>query len=105
MSGLNLYIVKCAELSYHTGVAADLDIRPWQHNNDNSRCSYTYSRRPVDIVFIDHFANPIQVIDAEKQVKGWYRAKKEALVAGRFDLLKELARCKNITLHENQISQ
>jgi putative endonuclease len=74
------------------------------HNHSEDTQSYTYSRRPVTIVFTDHFANPGEAIDAEKQVKGWVRKKKEALIEGRFDLLRELSECVNETSHKNQPS-
>ena len=103
MAGLFLYIARCVDESYYTGVTNDLDIRLWQHNNDDDKQCYTYSRRPVRIVFTDHFRDPNQAIEAEKQVKGWVRKKKEALIDGEFDLLKELARCVNDTSHRNRV--
>lgn len=52
---------------------------------------YTARRRPVELVFGHFFAQLTEAIAAKRQVKGWRRAKKEALIARRFDLLPELA--------------
>jgi putative endonuclease len=101
MPGLYLYIARCSDDSLYTGETNDLEIRDWLHNCGDEKKSYTYSRRPVNIVFSDHFRDPSQAILIEKQVKGWSRGKKEALIRGDFELIKECARCKNETSHEN----
>jgi putative endonuclease len=101
LAGLYPYIANCADASYYTGVTNDLDVRDWLHNHGNDTQAYTYSRRPVKTVFTDFFPNPVEAIAAEKQIKGWTRKKKEALIAGRFDLLKGLSSCLNRTSHKN----
>ncbi|MEP4533213.1 MAG: GIY-YIG nuclease family protein [Cyclobacteriaceae bacterium] len=55
------------------------------------RKAYTYRKRPVKLVFHENFNDVNQAIDFEKQVKGWRRKKKEALISGRWDLLPELS--------------
>ena len=55
---------------------------------------YTHSRRPVELVFSDYFDDVHNAISAERQIKGWSRAKMEALIKGDFELLKELAKKK-----------
>ena len=52
---------------------------------------YTARRRPVTLVFSEHFERIDDAIAAERQVKGWRRDKKEALIAGNLDLLRALA--------------
>ncbi len=64
---------------------------------------YTAKRRPVKMLWSDEFSNMYQAITAERQIKGWTRKKKEALISGDFDLLQELAKCKNITHHKNKL--
>jgi putative endonuclease len=61
---------------------------------ENVNC-YTYNRRPVKLVFNEIFGDINQAIAFEKQVKGWRRAKKEAIINGRWELLPELAKSKN----------
>ena len=94
---LYLYIVKCSDSTYYTGVTNDLDRRLWEHNQGVSKTAYTYRRRPVEVVFCDEFRNPSEAIQAEKQVSDWSRKKKEALIRGDWGALKELAACKNKT--------
>jgi predicted GIY-YIG superfamily endonuclease len=87
-----LYILRCADGSYYTGTCrAGLEARVAQHNAAHFG-GYTASRRPVALVFSQSFQFITDAIAAERQVKGWTRAKKEALIAGNFDLLPELAR-------------
>lgn len=93
-----VYIVACSDKSYYTGVTNNLEKRIYEHNFGNNPKSYTYSRRPVKLVFSQCFTNVKEAIIAEKQIKGWSRKKKEALISCNFELLKELARCKNSTL-------
>ena len=86
------YILQCADNSYYTGTTrTDLEIRVAQHQSGHFG-GYTSTRRPVVLAYSDYFENIVDAIAAERQVKGWSRAKKEALMAGRFDLLPELSR-------------
>ncbi|HKK61719.1 MAG TPA: hypothetical protein VJ951_04115, partial [Bacteroidales bacterium] len=59
-----------------------------------NKTSYTYSRRPVKIVFYETFQNPNDAILWEKRIKGWSRKKKEALINGDFEELKRLSNIK-----------
>jgi predicted GIY-YIG superfamily endonuclease len=87
-----LYILRCADGSYYTGTCRQgLEARVAQHDAGHFG-GYTASRRPVTLVFSQPFQAITDAIAAERQVKGWTRAKKEALIAGKFDLLPELAR-------------
>ena len=74
------YIVLCSDGSYYTGVTNDIEVRIWQHNNDENENHYTYSRRPVKLVYCELHYEINQSIDREKQIKGWSRRKKEALI-------------------------
>jgi putative endonuclease len=53
---------------------------------------YTYSRRPVELVWSVHFDRITDAIAAERQIKGWSRAKKEALIRGDWSRIEQLAR-------------
>jgi putative endonuclease len=61
---------------------------------ENINC-YTFKRRPVKLVFNEVFGDVNQAIAFEKQVKGWRRAKKEAIIDGNWDLLPELSKSKS----------
>jgi predicted GIY-YIG superfamily endonuclease len=86
-----LYILRCRDGSYYIGTTrSSLDERIGAHNLGHYG-GYTATRRPVELVFHQDFDRITDAISAERQVKGWRRAKKEALIAGRFDLLPALA--------------
>jgi putative endonuclease len=89
--GAWLYILRCADGSYYTGTTrTDLEIRLAQHQSGHFG-GYTFTRRPVALVHSTHFDSIVDAIAAERQIKGWSRAKKEAVIAGRFDLLPALS--------------
>ena len=92
IDGAFFYILLCADGSYYTGTARDgLDRRISEHNA-GAYGGYTESRLPVTLVFSQWFDRVTDAIAAERQVKGWSRAKKEALIQGRWDLLPELSK-------------
>jgi putative endonuclease len=68
-----------------------LEKRVAEHNT-GVYGGYTATRRPVALVFAQHFPQITDAIEAERQVKGWSRAKKEALIAGDWMRVRELAR-------------
>jgi len=71
----------------------DLSHRVNEHNSGHYG-GYTSNKRPVELVYQQHFDRIEQAIQAERQIKGWGRAKKEALMQGDFEALKTLARSK-----------
>jgi len=86
-----VYILLCADGSYYTGRSTDLERRVSEHNLGLGG-DYTKRRRPVRLVWSSGFATEEEAYIAERQIKGWTRAKKEALIRGDFDLLHELAK-------------
>lgn len=94
MKQLCVYIVRCSDNSYYTGVTNNIDRRLFEHNTGLNKESYTYKRRPVKLVF-HYLLPPHQAIQFEKQIKGWRREKKEALINDKWDLLPELAKKKS----------
>ena len=90
-----VYIVECTDGNYYTGVTSELEKRINKHNSGIYK-GYTSSRLPVKLVYSNRFTNINDAINAEKQFKGWSRAKKEALIIGDYDLLKILSRGKII---------
>jgi len=81
-----MYIL-CSDNSYYTGITNNLDRRINEHNEGISPSSYTYSRRPVKLVFQVEFNEVMQAILWEKRIKNWSRKKKEALINSDFDAL------------------
>jgi predicted GIY-YIG superfamily endonuclease len=87
-----VYILRCADGSYYVGsTRGTLEQRIAQHN-DGTFGGYTYYRRPVTLLFHQEFERISDAIAVERQLKGWNRAKKEALIAGDLERLHELAR-------------
>ena len=86
------YILECADGSYYVGSTIDLEARLWQHNNDPDGPVYTRRRRPVQVAWAAHYDSVEQAFAYEKQVQGWNRRKREALIRGDFELLPELAK-------------
>ena len=92
MSGAHTYILLCSGGSYYTGTARlGLETRVAEHNA-GTYDGFTRTRRPVTLVFSEWFDNVADAIAAERQVKGWSRAKKEALIRGDFGQLRELSK-------------
>ena len=84
------YMLRCADDSYYLGHTDELDKRIAEHQHGEG-CEWTKSRRPVELVWRQEFPDRDAARAAEQQIKKWNRAKKEALIAGDFDLLLILA--------------
>ncbi len=96
-----VYLLKCADRSYYTGVTNDLQRRIQEHKDGSNRSAYTYHRRPLELVFHIEFENIKEAIAFEKRVKGWSRKKKEALINKEWDSLPKLSECLNSTHFKN----
>jgi putative endonuclease len=86
-----MYILQCADSSYYVGSTKDLEKRLWEHNQGLGS-KYTARRLPVKLVFAAEFPTIAEAYEKEKQVQGWGRAKREALIRGDYDALPALAR-------------
>ena len=82
-----VYILECSDRSFYVGVSSNIEKRLNAHNIGLNRDSYTYSRRPVVLKWIQTFTDPEQAITFEKQLKGWSRRKKLALIDEDWDKL------------------
>ncbi|MCH8311408.1 MAG: GIY-YIG nuclease family protein [Nitrospinae bacterium] len=89
-----VYILECNDGSYYTGVTNNLEKRLYEHENGLIKGCYTHGRRPVHLVFCDSFIKILNAIEREKQIKGWSRKKKEAVINGKFEILPELSKNK-----------
>ena len=86
-----VYILRCADGSYYVGHTDDLDGRLAAHKAGEIE-GYTRTRRPVHLVFADEFSSREEALGRERQVKGWSRAKKEALIKGNWSRIRALSR-------------
>jgi putative endonuclease len=88
----SVYILLCGDGSYYTGVTRrDVEERVSEHAKGLDPTCYTFSRRPLSIVFNACFERVDEAVAFERQIKGWSRAKKQALIRGDYDALPELA--------------
>lgn len=88
-----VYILECCDGSYYTGSTDDISKRLWQHEQGVEVSSYTYSRRPVKLVWTsEETQHYYDALRWERQIKGWSRAKKQALIRGEFDAIHEIVK-------------
>jgi putative endonuclease len=86
-----MYILECSDGSYYTGSTKDLELRLQQHQNGEG-ANHTKKRLPVKLVYFEEFQRIDEAFYREKQVQGWSRKKKEALIKGDFDKLIPLSK-------------
>ncbi|MFN3968219.1 GIY-YIG nuclease family protein [Flavobacterium sp.] len=89
-----VYILKCSDGTYYTGVTSKLTQRLFQHDIGFFPDCYTFKRRPLKLVFYCEFTDINIAFEKEKQIKKWSKAKKEALINGDYDALPNLAKKK-----------
>jgi len=85
-----MYILECSDGSYYTGSTTNLELRLQQHQNGEG-ANHTKKRLPVTLVYYEEYARIDEAFYREKQVQGWNRKKKEALINGNPELLPQLA--------------
>lgn len=88
--------MECSDGSYYTGSTIDLQKRINEHHNGQGT-NHTKKRLPIKLVYVEEYLNIATAFEREKQIQGWSRAKKEALITGDFDALPNLSECKNET--------
>ncbi|MDR3550013.1 MAG: GIY-YIG nuclease family protein [Candidatus Babeliales bacterium] len=89
-----VYILKCADDSYYIGYADDMESRMLAHQAKAYGNCYTATRLPVKLIFVKEFPSRDEAFRFERQIKGWSRAKKDALIAGGFEAVKALSQKK-----------
>ena len=87
-----VYILRCADGSYYTGSTTDLERRLNEHQEGVDSRAYTYPRRPVELVWCRQCATIQEAYQFEQQIKGWARAKKEALIQGDWDAIHHIVK-------------
>ena len=86
-----VYILLCADRSYYTGHTDNLEVRLAKHRAGEIP-GYTQTRRPVELVFTEEFSSRTDAFFRERQIKGWSRRKKEALIRGDWVEISRLGR-------------
>ena len=87
----HMYILRCGDGSLYVGSTRNLDLRMQQHAIGKG-AKYTSTRLPVELIYAEEFESIADAYAREKQVQGWSRAKREALIAGNFDALPGLSK-------------
>ena len=86
-----MYILECCDGSYYVGSTKNLELRFSQHQSGKGS-RYTAGRLPVKLVYCEEYDRVSDAFYREKQVQGWTRRKREALINGCPELLPALAK-------------
>ena len=86
-----VYLLRCSDRSYYAGHTDDMEARLW-HHQQGLGSDWTRRRRPVELVWCEALPTRDEAFAFERRIKGWSRAKKEALIAGDWDRVGWLAR-------------
>jgi putative endonuclease len=93
LSGASIYILQCADGGYYTGITRrSVEERLSEHTQGLMVGCYTFTRRPVTLLFAEHYERIDGAVAAERRIKGWWRAKKEAHLRADFGALSALAK-------------
>lgn len=95
-----VYILKCSNNQYYTGSTIDLEKRIAEHL-EGKGSNFTRKHKPVELVYQEEFSNIESAFNREKQIQGWSRKKKEALIFDNNKALNKLAECKNESHFKN----
>ncbi len=88
------YILQCANGDYYVGSTTNLELRVNEHQAGLGG-EFTRLHRPVKLVYKEEYASIEMAFSRERQLHGWSRAKKEALIRGDFDSLPSLSKSKS----------
>ena len=91
-----MYILECCNGSFYTGSTQNLEARLEQHQQGEGS-NFTSKHLPVKLVYQEEYERIDEAFSREKQIQGWSRLKKLALIKSSFDQLSNLSECKNLT--------
>ena len=89
-----MYILLCSNGKYYTGSTKDLESRIEEHQKGLG-ANFTRKHLPIKLIYYEEYQRIDEAFYREKQVQGWNRKKKEALINGEHNKLHELSECKN----------
>jgi predicted GIY-YIG superfamily endonuclease len=89
-----VYLLQCADGSYYVGSTYNIEKRLSEHLAETG-AAYIRTRLPVKLLYSEEYADVGKAFLRKKQLQGWSRAKREALIAGDFEKLKCLSRSKS----------
>ena len=83
-----VYILRCNDSTYYIGHTDDMEKRLSEHHTKAQLSCYTASRLPVELVYVETTSSRYEALNFERQIKGWSRKKKDALIKKDFEKLK-----------------
>ncbi|HEY5349355.1 MAG TPA: GIY-YIG nuclease family protein [Candidatus Lustribacter sp.] len=86
-----VYMLCCIDGTFYTGITNDITRRYEEHSAGHNQGCYTYTRRPLRLIYVGEFDRPDEAIAFEKRLKGWSHKKKRAFADRDWRLLKRLA--------------
>lgn len=93
-------MLRCSDKTFYTGVTNNLERRLKEHKVGYDKNSYTYYRRPVELVYYEMFSNYLLAIEWETRIKKWSSKKKAALINSDWKSLRIESECRNSTSHK-----
>jgi predicted GIY-YIG superfamily endonuclease len=96
-----VYMLRCSDRSFYVGHTDNLEVRIAQHEQGAITTCYTYLRRPVALVYSAPFVSREEALAMERRIKGWNRAKKDALTRGDWAEISRISRFKYGRKHQN----
>ncbi|MFN8461790.1 MAG: GIY-YIG nuclease family protein [Anaerolineales bacterium] len=97
-----VYILKCADGSYYTGSTKELEGRVQEHQTGAHPEAYTFNRRPVQLVWSEIVETYPEAFQWEHKIKGWSRAKKEALIGGDIEGIHQIVKAERKRREKNK---
>ncbi|WP_232371292.1 GIY-YIG nuclease family protein [Pseudomarimonas arenosa] len=94
-----MYILRCADGSFYTGSTWNLEQRLWRHEHEGG-ARFVAKRRPFELVYVEETDSIEEAFLREKQIQGWSRRKKLALIDGQHDQLPTLAKFRSAPGHD-----
>lgn len=89
-----IYILRCENDEFYVGSTNDINDRVVRHKSGRGAV-YTKHHKPEEQIYTEEYDTYQEAFKRERQIKGWSRAKKEALIAGDIEKLKQLSKSKN----------
>jgi putative endonuclease len=86
-----VYLLRCSDDKFYVGHTDNLEARLWQHQRGLGG-HFTSRRRPVELVWSETAPTREEALAFERRIKGWTRAKKQALIAGDWAEINRLSR-------------
>ena len=94
-TGFFVYMLRCSDNSFYIGQTSNIEKRISGHEQGTYPCCYTKSRLPINVVFVQQLESRHQAFLAERQIKKWSHAKKEALIKQGWNEISLLAQRRN----------